>query len=93
MESFFDKEKLTSSLKIPKAVQFFFKTTYFFSESITLYFASKLFTTPINFKTPKRELGMEEAAQKKTFIFCLMVIQIKKFYLLMVGQEEELNYF
>ncbi|WP_026778104.1 alpha/beta fold hydrolase [Polaribacter sp. Hel_I_88] len=74
MESFFDKEKLTSSLKIPKAVQFFFKTTYFFSESITLYFASKLFTTPINFKTPKRELGMEEAAQKKT----LHVASIKK---------------
>ena len=56
MQSFFDKEKLTSSLKIPKAVQWFFKAIYIFSDSISLYFASKLFTTPIRFKTPKREL-------------------------------------
>jgi len=66
MQSFFDKEKLTSSLKIPKAVQWFFKAIYIFSDSISLYFASKLFTTPIRFKTPKRELAMDEAAQKKT---------------------------
>ena len=66
MQSFFDKEKLTSSLKIPKAVQWFFKTIHIFSDSISLYFASKLFTTPIRFKTPKRELAMDEAAQKKT---------------------------
>ena len=66
MQSFFDKEKLTSSLKIPKAIQWFFKTINIFSDSISLYFASKLFTTPINFKIPKRELAMDEAAQKKT---------------------------
>jgi pimeloyl-ACP methyl ester carboxylesterase len=74
MPSFFDKEKLTSSLKIPKAVQWFFKSIAFFSDEITLFFASKLFTTPINFKTPKRELGMEDASQKKT----LHVSSIKK---------------
>lgn len=74
MQSFFDKEKLTSSLKIPKAVQWFFKSIAFLSETITLYFASKLFTTPINFKIPKRELGMEDASQKKT----LHVSSIKK---------------
>ncbi|MGY8910751.1 MAG: alpha/beta fold hydrolase [Flavobacteriales bacterium] len=66
MQSFFDKEKLTSSLKIPKAIQWFFKTINIFSDSISLYFASKLFTTPINFKIPKTELAMDEAAQKKT---------------------------
>jgi len=74
MQSFFDKEKLRSSLKIPKPIQWFFKTIFIFSESISLYFASKLFTTPINFKIPKRELGMENASQKKT----LHVPSIKK---------------
>lgn len=74
MLSFFDKEKLTPSLKIPKGIQWSFKIIHTFSESISLYFATKLFTTPINFKTPKRELGMDEAAQKKT----LHVSSIKK---------------
>ena len=33
---------------------------------MTLFIASKLFTTPIDFKIPKRELGMLESSQKKT---------------------------
>lgn len=74
MHPFFDKEKLPSSLKIPKFVQFIVQITYFISSKFAIFIASKLFTTPISFKTPKRELGMEESSQKKK----LFVPSIKK---------------
>ncbi|TXD51696.1 alpha/beta hydrolase [Polaribacter sp. IC063] len=56
---------LLPSLRIPKAVQWSFKIINFISTRFTLYLASKLLTTPITFKTPNRELGMEKASQKK----------------------------
>lgn len=67
MMHFFTNDKvLPPSLGIPKPLKLFIKTVSFFSDTLTLIIATKLFTTPINFKTPKRELGMEESSQKKT---------------------------
>ena len=66
MQLFSIKKTLPPSLQIPKPVKWFVKFFHFFSSRITLFIASKVFTTPIDFKTPKRELGMEESSQKKT---------------------------
>ena len=57
---------LPPSLNVPKPIKFIIKILYFFSDKLTLFIASKLFTTPIHFKTPKREFQMEESSQKKT---------------------------
>jgi pimeloyl-ACP methyl ester carboxylesterase len=65
---------LLPSLNVPKPVKLFVKIICFFSDRLALFIASKLFTTPIAFITPKRELGMEESSQKKT----LSVPSIKK---------------
>ena len=56
---------LPPSLRIPNSVKWFFKRIYFISDRFTLYLASKLFTRPIGFKTPTRELEMLKASQKK----------------------------
>lgn len=66
MFKLFTKATLPPSLKIPKFVQGFAKVSYFFSDKLTVLFAAKLFTTPIGFKTPEREVAMEESSQKKT---------------------------
>ena len=64
---FFSKDSIfPPSLQIPKPIKGLIKILYFFSDRLTLFIASKLFTTPISFKTPKRELGMEKSAQKKS---------------------------
>lgn len=66
MQLFFTQKMLPASLQIPKAVQVVMRITYFISKRLALYLASKLFMKPISYKTPKREKGMEESAQKKT---------------------------
>jgi pimeloyl-ACP methyl ester carboxylesterase len=63
---FFSKSNiLPPSIRIPKTVTWVFKIINLFSDKFALYLASKLFTTPIDYKTPKRELGMADASQKK----------------------------
>lgn len=63
---FFSKDNiLLPSLKIPAILKFLMKVSYFISTRLALILASRLFITPISFKTPLRELGMEESAQKK----------------------------
>lgn len=64
MLSIFPKNKIAPSLQIPKVVRGFANCIQFFSSTITVYLATKLFTFPISFKTPKRELIMEENSQK-----------------------------
>lgn len=66
MEDILIKETHTPSLKIPNFIRITFKTLNFISSKIALLFASKLFTTPISFKTPDRELAMYNSSQKKT---------------------------
>jgi pimeloyl-ACP methyl ester carboxylesterase len=56
---------LAPSLSIPKAVIYFAQILQFFSYKLTVLFATKLFTTPFTFTTPKREKVMEESSQKK----------------------------
>ncbi|MCI2227969.1 alpha/beta hydrolase [Polaribacter sp. MSW13] len=69
MSLFKNNNLVSPSLSIPKPVVYFAKTTQFISHKLVVFFATKLFSTPINFSTPKRELAMKESAQnKKIFI-------------------------
>ncbi|CAI8168087.1 MAG: Uncharacterised protein [Polaribacter sp. SA4-10] len=59
---------LKPSIQIPKLVLVFARLLQFISHKLVVIFASKLFVTPINFKTPKREIAMDESSQKR-FLF------------------------
>lgn len=57
------------SLKIPKAILITAKITEAISPKLAMKFASKLFTSPIKYKLPKREIGMDQnSLQQNVFI-------------------------
>ena len=58
-------KKPTASLVIPKPVVVIAKSVEFFSKNLAARLGRKLFTTPINFPTPKREKYMLQSAQHK----------------------------
>lgn len=66
MDLLSQQKELKASLVIPKPVIFFSKSVQFVSSKLAVRFAARLFTTPINFKTPKRELVMAKSAQRKS---------------------------
>lgn len=59
---------LQASLVIPKLLLYISKTIQFFSKKLATLLGVKLFTTPLRFRTPKRELAMEKSAQKKSLL-------------------------
>lgn len=65
---FFEKTKIPSSLKIPIFLKIIFKTIHFLSPKLAVILATKLFTKPVQFKTPERELGMQNTSQLKKII-------------------------
>lgn len=65
MDLLSQQKELKASLVIPKPVIFFSKSVHFFSSGLAVRLAARLFTTPINFKTPERELAMAKSAQNK----------------------------
>ena len=65
---FFEKNKIPSSLTIPSFLKVIFKIIYFLNPKLAVFIAAKLFTKPIRFKTPERELGMQNTSQIKTII-------------------------
>lgn len=62
------KDQYRQHLKIPKSVLLTAKILQFLSVKLTTKFASKLFQTPIRFRTPKREENMDEKAIKSTLL-------------------------
>ncbi|MDT7832109.1 alpha/beta hydrolase [Flavobacteriaceae bacterium S356] len=68
MDLLSQQKELKPSLVIPKPVVFLSRSVHFFSSRLAIRLAAKMFTTPINFKTPKRELAMAKSAQKKELI-------------------------
>ena len=62
------KQKQSQVIEIPKAILFTAKFLQAISPSLTTKFASKLFTTPIRHKLPKRELHMERESVQKSII-------------------------
>ena len=50
--------KKNSNLEIPKIILIIAKFLSIISSKLTVLFAAKLFTTPIKYKIPKRELEM-----------------------------------
>ena len=53
------------SLKIPKFILLFSKFIAVISPKLSVLLSAKLFTTPIKYKTPKRELEMEKESIQK----------------------------
>lgn len=68
MELLTPYKKPLPSLAIPKPVIWLAKVLAFFSSTLAAKFGQLLFTTPVNFSTPKREKYMYESAQKKRLI-------------------------
>lgn len=68
MELLTPYKKPLPSLAIPKPVIWLAKVLAFFSGALAAKFGQLLFTTPVNFSTPKREKYMYESAQKKRLI-------------------------
>lgn len=65
MDLLSQQKELKASLVIPKPVILFSRSLHFISSGLAVRLALRLFTTPINFKTPERELAMAKSAQKK----------------------------
>lgn len=68
MDLLSQQKELKSSLVIPKPVVYVSKSVQLISSRLTVRLATRLFTTPINFKTPQRELAMAKSAQKKKLV-------------------------
>ncbi len=66
--------KVVPSQKIPKIIIAIAQFLQVFSTKLATLYAAKLFTTPIRYKVPKRELAMDENSQQ----FPLFVPKINK---------------
>lgn len=57
--------KKNSAIEVPKIIIYTGKVLQSISETLTVKFASKLFTTPIKYKTPKREFTMKKNSKQE----------------------------
>ncbi|MCF6297204.1 MAG: alpha/beta hydrolase [Flavobacteriaceae bacterium] len=57
--------KIINSFEIPKSILVSGKVLQFFSNNLATQFAAKIFSTPLKFKVPERELMMRESAKRK----------------------------
>jgi pimeloyl-ACP methyl ester carboxylesterase len=58
-------DKAVQSLKIPKVILLTCKFLQFISPKLAAHFAARLFTTPLKYKIPKRELEMDRKSQQE----------------------------
>jgi len=65
MKTLISNKKLIPSIEIPRPIRIFAQCLQLISHRVTVLFATKLFSTPFNFKTPEREKAMERSAQHK----------------------------
>ena len=68
------KNNKTSEIKVPVAILRLVKFTQFLSINLVTKLASKLFTTPIKYKTPRRELEMDKNSSQ----YLLQIPKINK---------------
>jgi len=61
-----NKNKKSTSLKIPKSILIIAKFLSVISPKLVILFIAKLFTTPLKFRIPKRELGMVHKSKQET---------------------------
>jgi pimeloyl-ACP methyl ester carboxylesterase len=59
-------DKAAQSLKIPKIILITCRFLQFISPNLAALFAAKLFTTPLKYKIPKRELEMDRKSRQET---------------------------
>ena len=63
------KSKKKQGVEVPKSLKYSLKLVEFFSDDLVTRLATKIFTTPIKHKVPKREHEMEEnSKQEKVFV-------------------------
>lgn len=63
------KSKKHQGIEVPKPLKYSLKLVEFFSEDLVTRLATKIFTTPIKHKTPKREYEMDKnSKQEKVFV-------------------------
>lgn len=62
------KPKHQQSLEIPQYIKFIGQSLQLFSSNWATSFALKLFTTPLKFKTPKRELEMDQNSSQRNVL-------------------------
>jgi hypothetical protein len=58
------KSEKKPHLKVPKIIILVGKFLQFFSIKLTTLYLARLFTTPIKYKVPKRELEMDKKSSK-----------------------------
>ncbi len=63
-----EKPKIPQSLKIPKSILITAKLLEVTSSKLAMKFASKLFTTPIKYKLPKREIEMDQNSEHEKLL-------------------------
>jgi pimeloyl-ACP methyl ester carboxylesterase len=59
-------DKAAQSLKIPKIILITCRFLQFISPNLAALFAAKLFTTPLKYRIPKRELEMDHKSRQQT---------------------------
>ena len=91
----------TKPLKIPKIIILSSKFIAFLSTKWVTIYASKLFTTPIKHKIPKREIEMDKKSVQQMIVVPSINRKVnvyeygkssKKVFWFMDGQAEEPNY-
>lgn len=65
MKNIHKNNKIVNTIEIPKSVLISGKILQSISSRLTTLFAAKLFSTPLKFKVPERELMMRESAKNK----------------------------
>ncbi len=65
MKNIHKNNKIINTIEIPKSVLISGKILQAISSRLTTLFAAKLFSTPLKFKVPERELMMRESAKNK----------------------------
>ena len=61
-------KKPTQSLKIPKIILVVGQFLSFISTKLAVQFVARLFTSPIKYKIPKRELEMDRLSRQEVII-------------------------
>lgn len=76
-----DKKLHNSSIKIPGFLKVIAKTLEFISAKLAVTFMIKLFTTPIKFKTPKREEEMDRSSRQEIVLIPALSKSINVYHL------------
>lgn len=93
--------KKSSILKIPKSILIIANLLSVISTKLLVEFTARLFTTPLKYRIPKRELEMDRKSKQesvliprinKSVVVIIVEKALKKFFWYTVGLGEEHNF-